>query len=52
MIRERISDVILQPGEALPFELALREDGTSYALDPERPVVGFNAYSPRTNSCT
>ena len=32
-------------GEPLPFELALRDDGTSYVLDPERPVMDFNTYT-------
>ncbi|HSG38059.1 MAG TPA: hypothetical protein VLE27_00355 [Thermoanaerobaculia bacterium] len=33
------------PGEVLPFEMASREDGSSYALDPEIPVMDFNTYT-------
>jgi len=39
-----------RPGEVLPFEMAMREDGTSYALDPGRPVVDFNTYTYRPGS--
>jgi hypothetical protein len=38
------------PGEPLPFEMALQEDGTSYVLDPERPVMDFNTYTYRPGS--
>ena len=34
-----------RPGEALPFEMALRDGGPSYALDPERPVMDFNTFT-------
>ncbi|MES1243365.1 MAG: hypothetical protein ABUT39_17270 [Acidobacteriota bacterium] len=34
-----------RPGEKLPFEMALREDGSSYVLDPEHPVMDFNTYT-------
>jgi hypothetical protein len=39
-----------RPGEPLPFEMALREDGTSYVLDPGEPVVDFNTYTYRPGS--
>jgi hypothetical protein len=32
-------------GDVLPFELALRDDGTSYVLDPDRLVMDFNTYT-------
>jgi len=35
------------PGEELPFEMALREDGSSYVLNPEYPVMDFNTYTYR-----
>ena len=34
-----------RPGEVLPFELALRDGGPSYALDPGLPVMDFNTYT-------
>lgn len=36
-----------RPGEGLPFEMAVREDGSSYTLDPEHPVMDFNTYTYR-----
>jgi hypothetical protein len=35
------------PGEALPFEIALRDGGPSYVLDPGLPVMDFNTYTYR-----
>jgi hypothetical protein len=37
-----------RPGEILPFEMALRDNGPSYALDPDRPVMDFNTYTYRS----
>ena len=34
-----------RPGEVLPFELALRDNGSSYVLDPGRPAMDFNTYT-------
>jgi|GEM_PF-2720042 len=34
-----------RPGEILPLEMALREDGSSYVLDPDRPVMDFNTFT-------
>jgi hypothetical protein len=34
-----------RPGEELPFEMAVRGDGSSYVLDPEHPVMDFNTYT-------
>ena len=36
-----------RPGEELPFEMAVREGGSSYVLDPEHPVMDFNTYTYR-----
>ena len=37
-----------RPGEELPFEMAVREDGSSYVVDhPEHPVMDFNTYTYR-----
>ena len=30
-----------RPGEELPFEMAVREDGSSYVLNPGAPCDGF-----------
>ena len=34
-----------RPGEGLPFEMAVREDGSSYVLNAEQPVMDFNTYT-------
>lgn len=39
-----------RPGEGLPFEMALREDGSSYVLDPPHPVMDFNTYTYRSGA--
>ena len=34
-----------KPGAGLPFEMALRENGSSYALNTEQQVMDFNTYT-------
>ena len=34
-----------RPGEGLPFEMGVREDGSSYSLSSEQAVMDFNTYT-------